>query len=58
MPDDAYRFEPARNILKPLIFFLLDTDTMFVCDKYIQRLIFYGGQPWEQWEQEHLDKFT
>jgi hypothetical protein len=23
----------------------------------VQRLIFYGGEPWEAWEQEQLDKF-
>ena len=30
---------------------------MFICSKFQQRLMYYGGEPWEAWEQEHLDKF-
>lgn len=32
-------------------------DKMFICSKFQQRLMYYGGEPWEAWEQEHLDKF-
>eukprot|EP00347_Sterkiella_histriomuscorum_P009640 403340434 len=45
LPLTAYRFNPAED------------DVMFICDKHIQRLVFYGGQMWKDWEQEHLDQF-
>jgi hypothetical protein len=37
--------------------FSLDTDKIFICDKHMQRLIFYSGEHWEDWEQHHIDNF-
>ena len=37
---------------------IVGNDKLFLCDKHIQRLIFYSNSPWENWEQEHLDKFA
>ena len=54
MPDAAYRFDPASKYKKLKI---IGNDKLFLCDKHIQRLIFYSNSPWENWEQEHLDKF-
>lgn len=30
---------------------------MFICGKWIQRLIFYNGQNWEEHEQKHIEDF-
>ena len=55
MPSDAYLFDP---ICKLYIYNRsVDTDRLFICDNHIQRLIFYSGHPWEDWEQDHIDKF-
>ena len=46
-----------HNVTLKNVLNLVDTDRLFICDKHMQRLIFYSGHPWEDWEQDHLDKF-
>lgn len=41
MPSEAYRFNPQGT--SPFVSFAIENDRMFICDKHIQRLIFYGG---------------
>jgi hypothetical protein len=40
------------------IIIIIGNDKLFLCDKHMQRLIFYSNSPWENWEKEHLDKFA
>jgi len=48
LPQQAYLFKPAR-----------DDDVFFVCEDVTktQRMIYYGNQKWEKWEQKYLDEF-